>query len=95
MCLIPSEHKHILYIWLVTVIVTTSVMTFALLITVFRLICYTELTALTTITALLIISNVGYVSWSYNFAKGNEHWKNVTSWFFASTPLIVSFWILS
>jgi hypothetical protein len=77
--------------------VSTSLLTFALLITVLRLICYTKLTALATITVMLIISNISFLCWFklYTLNIENWPWLDVTSWFFTSTPVILSFWIIS
>jgi hypothetical protein len=63
---------------------------------------YTELTALTTITTLLIISNVGFLCWVYFFVQRYQDyddygssWSKESSWFFGSTPQILAFWILA
>ena len=60
---------------------------------------YSKLTALTTITTLLIISNFGFLCWAYFFVDAlpdySPSWRKEISWFFASYPQIIAFWILA
>jgi len=49
----------------------------------------------------MIVADVGYLCWAYFFVQAGKNgdytsnWKKESSWFFASTPLILFYWILS
>ena len=64
-----------------------------------RLAMYTKLTALSILTTFMIVADIGYLCWAYFFVQAapnyDSNWKKESSWFFASTPLILFFWILS
>jgi len=97
---IPQEKRDkIQNTWLISLYVLTSILVTALLFTLVRLVLYTKLTALSVLTTFMIVANIGYLCWAYFFVQAapyyGSNWKKESSWFFASTPLILFYWILS